>query len=735
MAIINDDKKVLEGRRDELENVQVPLRDQIPQKLKRKLDELKIGDKIVDVWHKGNAQRAEWLGRQETYLQDWDEHLVSSSEGPFEHSSSLHIPMPLIVAKTMHARFYQAIMSVDPPFTAKARTVASVERASMVQQTLRYALSEWCNNRKGVAEVIDAWLWNWVTVGSAFLKLRWTAEYTRFIDVENIEVPGIPIFDIDPETGEEFATPTVRTEEQEVKRTVKTFEGPVYDLVQAEDIVFQGGAGDLQKADIVIQAERLNASQLWSLADQKIFDEKAVRKVIKSGDDPKIADLNSTIKQSRANNRGVDSETSETELDSYRIFEAYLSVDVDGSGVNSEVICWVHENTKQILRATFLRRVHKDGLRPFYKIDFLRKPGQDYGTGLIEMLHPLSVEMDAMHNMRIDFGMLSTMPFGFYRPTSSIDPEILQLEPGSLIPVDNPQTDIFFPNLGNRTSFGFQEESALQNMVERLTGVSELSLGVLSSQQGAARTATGARALIGEANANLDIFLQRLNQGWKQALEGLLHMLQQRIPAGLSFRITGEAGDDYWTQIRSQEDIAGDFDIEIAPNTSQSNPSIRRELAATVLQITSNPLDMQLGIVTPAERYEAIKNFLKENGIKDVSRFIKKPLNQHIVATPQEEADMLLHGINIPVLPDMDHEGFIAFVQEIMGSDELLGQFDEQAVERLQAQAQAHAQMIQNLRQLEAQQRNQQQVQTNAALGTQQANSAPIGTGQNPGVS
>jgi len=731
LSIINRDRdRVEKSRQNKLEDVEVSLRDQIPKKLKKKLEDLKMGKKVVEIWENGNSERTEWLERQALYLADWDEFLVSSAEGPFQQSSSLHVPMPLIVVKSFHARFLQALLGVDPAFNVKARTEASIERASLVQDTMRYTLSEWCNNYRGIDKVADEWLWDWITTGVGLLKIRWDTIYTKVIDIETEAVPGPPEFIVGSD-GNEISIPTVVQEEKEVSRTKKVFEGPVFERVPPEDLLFIGGKGDPQEADAVIQQNLLTASELWTLVDRKIFDEDVVKEIISKGGDSIHASQPDNIKQRRILNEGRSDLERETELDRYRILEAYLKVDVDGSGINSDVVIWVHERSKLICRATFLHRINKAGLNPYYKIDFLLRPGQTYGAGLVEMLKPLSTEMDAMHNMRIDFGLLSTMPFGFYKPTSSMDAQTIQLEPGMLMPLDNPQTDIVFPNMGNRTSFGFQEEAALQTMIERLTGISDLALGVLSGVQGATRTATGTRALQGELSANLDVFLRRLNRGWKQTLEGLLNMLQQRIPKGLSFRVTGESGSDYWAQVGTPEEIAGDFDLELSPNTATSNKNIQLQNANTILQLISNPLDIQLGIVTPQERYEAIKNVLKQLDIKDFAKFIRQPPQTISKLSPEEEVNRILRGIEVPITPEMDHEGFIAFVEKIKASDELLGQYSPEQTVILEQQSRQHAQMLEALQELSQQQRVASQMQNNAATAAQQAPAAdPIAVGQ-----
>lgn len=730
MSIINKDQELVnKGRKNALQDsetlqVEASLRDQIPQKLLKKLRDMDVGQKVYKMWLTGNANRQTWLERQQEFLADWDEFLPSTDQGAFNGSSNLHLPMPFIVIKTLHARFLQALLGIDPPFTVKARREDAVERSAMVQEVMEYAIKDWANCYEGAYEALDDWVWQWLSTGSGILKQRWDVEYTRFMDVQQVAVPAAPRSEID-ENGIEILVPQTKMKEKEVAVTKKKFEGPVFENILNEDFVMIGGKGNPQKADACFHREMLTASQLWTLVDRNVFDEDAVEKVIRGGKDHNAGNVTGAIKYQRAMNAGKSQVDSEVELDRYEILESYLKLDVDDSGINSDIVCWVHPRSGEILRATYLNRINKSGERPFSKIDFHRRAGEDYGIGMVEIMHPLSIEMDAMHNMRIDFGMISSMPFGFYRPTSSINPETINLEPGALIPVDNPQTDVYFPNLGNRTSFGFQEEAALQNMVERLTGISDLSLG-LQSSQGAARTATGARAILGEANANLDVHLRRLNLGWKKTLDYLLHMLQQRLPDGFSFRLTGDDGSNYWAYIAQKEDICGDFDFEVSPNTSSSNKSIQVENAQQIMQITSNPLDIQLGVVNPNGRYEAIKNYLSTIGVKDYGKFINKPAIPRIFS-PQEEVNRILRGVDTPVTPQSDHEGYMEYYQYLISQPEILSQFSQQDISLLKIQAAKHEQMMQAMEEMAAQQRNVQQMQQNAQ--TSQNQSSP---GLNP---
>lgn len=736
MSILSDDKEVLEkGRKNKLEDnedtglvVEAPLREQIPQKLAEKLADLDLGEKIEKVWTQAVNDRVDWLTRQDAYLEEIDEFVDSIYQPANDWSSTIHLPTTLTVIKTFHARMYSALMGVEPPFTVRARTSANTDRATLVQDLMQYTLKDWANNYEGISDPVDRWIWDWCAVGVGYLKARWDERYTRFVDVEELQMPVMNLA-TNPETGRLEQTPGTELVEREVTKTIQTFAGPCLEHIQIEDLVIVGGQGDPQKADYIFQQSQMTASDLWMLVDRGIFREDAVREVIRKGEDSVENNVTGMLKQQRKENAGMADVNRTYDIDRYTVLECYLKVDVDGSGIESDIIVWMNPETKEIFRANYLYRVMPTGLRPFFPIHFHLRNGSEYPVGLAELLHSLSREIDAMHNITMDIGILTSMPFGFYRPSTSTNEEKLPIEPGTLVPLDNPGQDVFFPNLGNRVAFGFQEQQALQSQIERLTSISDISLGIIAGQ-GATRTATGTRALIGEANANLDIFLQRMNRGWKRALKYMFHMLQQKLPPGFDFRITGDDGNQYWRRVESREELAGMYDFELEPNSANSNKQIQLETANQIYQMTQNPIDLQLGLISPLQRYEAVKNLLQTMGVTDFGRFIKKPQGIVRVFTPQEIADRLLSGIDVPLDPTQDLQGFINYVQLIMSEDELLGQFDQNAVAVLVAKMQEAQGMLSALNAAQQQQAQIQQQQLNQQAGTQSL----IAPGQDAGV-
>lgn len=723
-----DTQVIKKGRKNALKQVEAPLRELVLSKLVTKLEDLGEGQRTVEVWNGMNNRRSSWLKRQQEFQRLVDEFLDPIHTKTQSWSSNLHLPTIYTACKTMHARFMAALFDIDPPFSLRARQSAYVDRAPLVSELVRYSLKDWANHYQGIEPVADFWIWDVVTSGSGTLKARWERKYTRFVDVVEEQVVT-NVFQVqNPETGETESLPQYETVESEKEVTIPCFIGPVAEVVAPEDVIIVGGEGDPQVADEVLQQQYLTAGELWTLADQGIFRKEVVTEIIKGGENFKAGEVANGIKVLRSETAGQPDIDNQYDLERYHIIERYARIDVNGSGIPSDVVLWVHKDTSKILRATYLYRMSKTGKRPYFRAFFHRRRGDENGVGLPELLYSVSMEIDAMHNMKVDFGLISSMPFGFYRPTSSMSEERIPFEPGSLAPLDNPQTDVYFPNLGAKWAFTAQEEQFLFAQVERITALSEINYGMNSGTQGALRTAQGARALIGESNTALNIYLRRINRAWKQFLTYWLEMVQEKLPPGFEFRVFGDDGQMYFQQIKTREEVAGMFDFELEGNSSNSNKQVAVEQANNILATIANPLFLQMGIVDAANLYAAIKNKFMVEGVKDFSKFIRKPQGPVRIFTPEDVANMVLAGVDVPLDPMQDLQGIIAYWENVKKHDELLGQFSEQQTIQMERKAQEAAALMEAMAAQQAQVANSQQVATNANMA--QANPAAAGAAQ-----
>lgn len=725
---INDDQQIIQkGRKNTLKDepgVEARIVDRSPKALFNKLTKENYGIDVQKLWHQGNAERAEWLSRQEAFLQQYDEFLDPIIEAPADWASDLHLPIGLTIAKAFHARFYAAVMGQDPICNVKARQEANIDRVPVIQDLMQYSLKDWANDYQGIEAEVDKYIWNWSVRGVAIQKSSWEKRLSRIIDVVKKNVPTVQ-YVVDPASGEEVAVEAVKQVEVEEEVIITDCDAPVWKRIAPEDFVMVGGEGDPDKADAVLEQAFLTASDLWLLVDQGIFNESAVEKVIKGGEDNKSASVPSGIKTLQAEKAGEGSLDKSYDLDRYQIVECYSKKDVDGSGINTEIVTWVHLQSGTILKATYLNRINRQTKkRPYAKSDLYIREGQTYGVGWIELTYSICAEIDALNNMSLDFGILSSMPFGYYKASSAISQSYIPIEPGALIPVDDPSS-ILFPNMGNRAGFSMQYLQFLYSILERLTGINDLALGVIGAQ-GVTRTASGVAALQSESNTNLDIFLRRLNRGLKKSFEYTFALVQDNMPEGFEFRVLGDDGKEYFRKVKDRNEIAGKYDFSLEPNSSNSNASVRLNAATQVMQLTSNPLDLQLGIVTTLNRYEALKGYLIALGVKDYNKFIQKPQGAVRVFTPEELANRVLQGINVQLDPTQDLQGFIAWVDNAMSDEQISGQFNTQMVANLIAKKEEAAGLLQAMEQMAAQQANAQQMRQNAAQSMQQTSQQAI---------
>ncbi len=740
MAIIQNDEQNVrfrsrrpdEGSERTMESYfKASLRDATVDNLMSKCKELEVGLKVQKAWLAHKAHTEEHSSRMEK-LQKWDEY-IDDHDLNYDGTSNIHLPVTMIVLKTFHARMFQALHAIDPPFSVRAMQEAYQDDVDMVYGLMGWTLKEWCNYNEGVEAVTDRWLWNWAGWGSGALKVRWDCKYTRYVDVEDFYTRGPSTYEviIDPESGtvEEVEKPSVIKGQRERAVTEKIFEGPVIEYINQEDFAMIGGR-DVQQCDMIIHRTWMTASQLQTLALQGVFDQEHVDAMIVGGNHTEAGKPGMNIKQDQETHDGIQKLDVGEDLDRYEVLECHLEMDVNKDGLDESIIVWVDNQSGKELRATYAHRVNRGGKRPFANIEFMPREGHGYAMGLRELIHTISVEIDMIHNIKVDIGIMAAQPIGFYRAATGLDPVKLKIKPGDLIPVDDPSSHVFFPNLGDRSGFFKDEEALLMQHVERLTSINDINTATLG-RQGAARTATGVSQLVAENSANLDIFIKRMQRGWRQVLRILWSMLQQRLPDGTEFRVTGRSGKEYFRRV-NRMNIQQRVDFFLEATSANSNRMIQLEQTMQVLAQTMNPLFLQLQIVKPSGIYEALKDYFQALQRKDYARFISRPPDVIRQFTAEEELARILAGKPVQVSADMEHKRFLELAEEVLGQEGAEQMYGANGLNAVRAQQQQHQAIMEAMENQQKQANQAMQQQTNSMGAGGAAMPGPGGQGQAP---
>lgn len=629
-------------------------------------------------------QRREWL----LALRDLR---YRYKEGNFEDAADIHVPWTLIMAKALHARIFQ-IFSQDNFFAVEANNVAFRDREETITWFMNWVLSKWTNRGSGKSDFTDAWISDVIDEGSGVGKLMWDRWQHKFLDLdlEVTETPDESIFATDAEVKVE---PTVKTKAR-IKNVLKTtvHAAPKLATVPIEDFMMPSGGFSVEESPWVANRVYLRDDDMKLRVRQGRFDKDVVEEALERRINRTRSDTSNTraqeFRRDMANMEGVtpDQGPSHHEMGHHTIVEwygrAYVELDVDDETrtdvdiLPEEIVVWYHEDLKKIIGWTYLHRLVPSGKRPFYKADFIPSKERAFGIGVAELLFSLNEHIDALHNLKLDNGVLASLPFGVYRANSTFKPDVFRVRPGDMIPVED-VNDFKFTSIPYLGQFGENEELALTGYGEKLLAVNDINLGNLTGRgvAGALRNATGASFVDRQANIQLHPHLDRIARVLKMLLSDLFILCRSRMDDQLFFRVTGEDGAGVFGDIR-REDLSGDYDFTIAVNLAAASEAEKQQRATLMLQTLLNPTLMQVGIVQPANLYEVVKEYLIRNNIRSPDTYITKPVGYAgPPLTIEQRIFKIVIGqtenppIELSVRPEENHELALAQYDKIKQSD------------------------------------------------------------------
>ena len=223
------------------------------------------------------------------------------------------------------------------------------------------------------------------------------------------------------------------------------------------------------------------------------------------------------------------------------------------------------------------------GKRPYVRYNFLREPNQFYGIGVGQMIQHLQEEINAIHNQRMDNVNLIINKVFKYRPNEYFeDPDDIIFAPGSKIPV-NEMDDIMPLVTGDVPVSSYNEEQIVRDYIERLTGVTDFSLGRIPST--ARRTpATLGVAVIAEGNKKLQERLILLQESLEEVLDMVQWLYYQFIPQEKVFKAPGASV----LMTITPEDLRHQYRFDITGADVTTSKEIRFQQSLQMYALLSN---------------------------------------------------------------------------------------------------------------------------------------------------
>lgn len=721
------------------------------------LDEEAIIERVWQSIDAARDERANWMElRLVRYakLRGW----LQDKTWPWDDASNQHIPMMQANSLRIQAGLHNAVLGARPVMMGKSLIAAQKDAAEQASNLIDYQVFVEADGE----EKIERYIQQFVNDGTVIAFQPWVKDQRTIVDVRRYpvdparpviqylaellpqEIPGLSALTAAGEDGLSWTGtwtgPNGEVEVQievydgregmlEVEMTwpATVFDGPTMIVHELEDIVVPLRAQNCQPVtpanpfgapfvarlvkvdlDTIRRRQREGVYDLLSEKDLKELEAEA--DVITKQDSGYQDDALLVQKEEQA---GLSPSFGGARKDQVWITMAewYGRWDVNGDGLDEDVIVWVTLEGKKLCRARYLTEMYP-GLpprRPLAEARFIPVDGQFYGIGLPELMEGVADLLHMLINQNIDHGEIANLPIMLYRASSGIKPEVMRVRPGDWVPVDNPQTDalpVQFPHSDQTWSFNMI--SLIQQFAQQLIQIGPIQMGqVPQGKASALRTVGTTMAILQQGAAMPEQILRRLFMGLKQVWEQF-HMLNTRfLPKRKQYLLQGKPSTDAdaYRTIQSPTEIDVPVLFDFQATLLNTNKGVISQALTGLGGAIFNPLAFQMQLVTPENFYNWAKDLIRANQL-DPERYITRPPDAPAGprVTLQDAIGMLIGG----QLPPTDVVGptdqFLMELEKFKQSDDfgrlhisnvgLWRQYEMALIQKVQ-QEQQHAQMLQ----------------------------------------
>lgn len=413
---------------------------------------------------------------------------------PIANASQITIPVIKTAVNTTSSRLYQTLMAADPLIRVKTEDEDFADFAFDYEEFLKLYgeqildletmfddyVSEVCMLGTGVVETT-----NW----------RSQCAYGRW----------------DPSTG-------TFTKETHTKHS-----GPMVFHFPIEDFWIRPAHQNVQRAPWCGKELRLSWTEVKDMAFSGELNPEFIHRIARfeEGDleVPMTKRIDEQVEKFEPNYRNT-----------YTIYELCVRWDVDGDGLEEELLVYYHRPSRTILRRRF-NGFYK-GRRPWEVSRYLRIPHRFYGEGMAETLEHLQEEISTIHNQRLDNATIANLRIIL------VSKLIQGLRPGDrlwsgkIVKVTNVTEDVGTLQLGDIYPSTTANEQIAQGYVQQVSGVGEVATG--QAQPVTRTTATAQLALLEELNRRFDKPLRGLRRTVKNMFNQLSDLFIEQGTGGLA---------------------------------------------------------------------------------------------------------------------------------------------------------------------------------------------------------
>ena len=645
-----------------------------PQRRDRKrirsfsIDREKIADRIQQFYDRDHQDRkSEIDARLQRYAKyrQWTE----GKDWPWPDATDAAIPDMMTASMRLQDTLHNSVMSARPPILPKAMKPTDKEKEETVSNLLDFQFFEEQPGENLVGQLAD----DFVNEGFFTAYTPWIEESRRVKEIKVYDpipddAPPVAYFlqilqgffpkgeitpsgdgwDFKIKDGDKRADAAFFTREDddrvelELGREVEVFNGPRSIRCDLQDILHPARCENLQikspsnpmGATHVIKRDFPSIDELKRLKKSGYYDLLTDEEAEKLG----IVNMDTSNQEREEQKDALQGHTEQREdkpagaeshktLTRLMCFDCY---DVDGDGLDEDVVFWMILETKTLLKAVYLSQVFPSSppRRPFAEGQLFPVPGRRLAIGILEMMEGLHDLMKQFFDQGGDAGTVANAPNFFYRASSNMRPEIIRLSPGEGYPLTDPKNDVNVVQMGNQNqSFTFNMVTMLQQIEERLTNIGDLQLGrVPAGKASALRTVSGMQTVLSQGDARPERVLRRFFLGLAQIFENFHALNEVKLPEKKRFMLYGpiDPRHDPYRIVESPNAIRGKFRFTFSANVLNTSKEAMQAALQTLMGAYVSPLAIQMGIMKPDGAYRLLRDYGRAFG-QDPDKYLSPP--------------------------------------------------------------------------------------------------------------
>lgn len=596
----------------------------------------KLGDRIEQDFNLSKASHLNWSTRAAGWMKRWETRVSAPRAG--DDGKPNHV-VPLIQWQVFNklARDMQAMLGDEAEITARA---TAAEDQAKVHKVGRYMTSRLFDQME-ITSPLCVFEFRRILNGWAVAHRPWwrrefnTLQNGKPKRVCDYEGPGF--FPMEPD---DLVLPAERgiTSIQEFSFCIRRYRATVDDLQRGDGTLYQGTSDKEFVRRAIAWAQNSPSNDYMMLGQDPVREERERSEGI-DYDSFMLGRRSIWVWEWCGSWRPLQKRKRSAEVDD---LEKRLPFEADWC------IRYVPGMREIVGIQDLIELYPKMRRRRPYVESTLIKDGTYRPKGFGGLLEDLEDEATANSRLFAAAGELSVWPIIFYKPGGGFNPAAFKIEPGKAYPCEDPGSVNVIkiqPNL----AYNIERQQDIFSVAERVTGISDQSMGRTVDRPNAPRTATGQLALIEEGNirAYLDATVLREDMEifatdvWDLDCD----LVPQKEP-GLFFRVTGEQAQGLFDVRRggaymTPKEFGGryDFKLKFAVST-YARQAKKQELMQFYALMMQNPLVMQ----NPKALWSMTNKLAIEFGITDFATLVPPPPDMDQPITPDAEWSKMLEG-------------------------------------------------------------------------------------------